>query len=140
MCIRDSSRTLFDRNQTLWGGWYIKNNHHSLIHLGDTGYSDDFKETFKKLGPVDLALIPIGAYAPRWVMQFSHMNPNEAVQAFIDLKAEKAIGMHWGTFILTDEPVDEPPLILEEELEIRSLDSKSFITMIHGQTINLSED
>ena len=73
-------------------------------------------------------------------MQFSHMNPNEAVQAFIDLKAEKAIGMHWGTFILTDEPVDEPPLKLEEELEGRSLDAKSFITMIHGQTINLSDD
>ena len=73
-------------------------------------------------------------------MQFSHMNPNEAVQAFIDLKAEKAIGMHWGTFILTDEPVDEPPLKLEEELEDRSLDTKSFITMIHGQTINLNED
>ena len=68
------------------------------------------------------------------------MNPNEAVQAFIDLKAEKAIGMHWGTFILTDEPVDEPPLKLEEELGVRSLDAKSFITMIHGQTINLSED
>ena len=135
-----SSRTLFDRNQTLWGGWHIKNDSHSLIHLGDTGYSDDFKETFNRLGSVDLALIPIGAYAPRWFMKFSHMNPTEAVQAFIDLNAEKAIGMHWGTFILTDEPVDEPPLKLEEELASRSLDGNVFITMIHGQTINLGEN
>ena len=135
-----SSRTLFDRNQTLWGGWHIKNDSHSLIHLGDTGYSDDFKETFNRLGSVDLALIPIGAYAPRWFMKFSHMNPTEAVQAFIDLNAEKAIGMHWGTFILTDEPVDEPPLKLEEELASRSLDGNAFITMIHGQTINLGEN
>ena len=135
-----SSRTLFDRNQTLWGGWHIKNNHHSLIHLGDTGYSNDFKEIYSKLGSVDLALIPIGAYAPRWFMQFSHMNPSEAVQAFIDLNATKAIGMHWGTFILTDEPVDEPPLKLEEEMGIRSLEIESFITMTHGQTINLDSN
>ena len=73
-------------------------------------------------------------------MKFSHMNPTEAVQAFIDLNAEKAIGMHWGTFILTDEPVDEPPLKLEEELALRSLDGNVFITMIHGQTISLGEN
>ena len=134
-----SSRTLFDRNESLWGGWHIKNNHHSLIHLGDTGYSNDFKETNKRLGPVDLALIPIGAYAPRWFMKFSHMNPSEAIQAFVDLEAKKAIGMHWGTFILTDEPVDEPPKVLKEELKKRSISIDDFIVMKHGQTINLDD-
>jgi|TARA_B110000444_G_scaffold258249_1_gene298656 L-ascorbate metabolism protein UlaG (beta-lactamase superfamily) len=133
-----SSRTIFDRNQSLWGGWFIKNNDHSLIHLGDTGYTNDFKEINKKLGAVDLALIPIGAYAPRWFMKFSHMNPSEAVQSFLDLEATKAVGMHWGAFILTDEPVDEPPKMLEEELVLKSIDKKLFITMKHGETIDLN--
>ena len=133
-----SSRTIFDRNESLWGGWFIKNNDHSLIHLGDTGYTGDFKEINKRLGSVDLALIPIGAYAPRWFMKFSHMNPSEAVQAFIDLEANKAIGMHWGAFILTDEPVDEPPMLLKKELDSKSIDKKLFITMKHGETIDLN--
>ena len=133
-----SSRTLFDRNESLWGGWHFKNSHHSLIHWGDTGYSDDFKETNKRLGSVDLALIPIGAYAPRWFMKFSHMNPQEAVQAFIDLKAKKAIGMHWGTFILTDEPVDEPPKMLKEEVKKELIDDEVFTVMKHGETIDLN--
>ena len=73
--------------------------------IRDRGYSDDFKEIRKRLGSVDLAAIPIGAYEPRWIMEVSHMNPEEAVMSFLDLEATKAIGMSWGTFILTDEPV-----------------------------------
>ena len=132
-----SSRTLFDRNKSLWGGWHFKNEFHSLIHLGDTGYTNDFKETKKNLGSVDFALIPVGAYDPRWFMKFSHMNPAEATQAFIDLGAKKAIGMHWGCFILTDEPVTEPPILLKEEVNNISLPEDSFITVKHGETILL---
>ena len=71
-------------------------------------------------------------------MKFSHMNPSEAVQSFLDLEATKAVGMHWGAFILTDEPVDEPPKMLEEELVLKSIDKKLFITMKHGETIDLN--
>jgi|TARA_B110000977_G_C11063583_1_gene486929 N-acyl-phosphatidylethanolamine-hydrolysing phospholipase D len=133
-----SSRTLLDRNKSLWGGWHFKNSYHSLVHLGDTGYTNDFKEINEKLGSVDLALIPIGAYEPRWFMKFSHMNPTEAVQAFIDLGAKKAIGMHWGSFILTDEPVDEPPRLLKEVMINKFLKEDLFVTLKHGETIALT--
>ena len=132
-----SSRTLFDRNKSLWGGWHFKNKHHSLIHLGDTGYTDDFKEINKRLGSVDFALIPVGAYEPRWFMKFSHMDPTEATQAFIDLNAKKAIGMHWGCFILTDEPVTEPPKLLKDAIVYKSLPEDLFITVSHGETVIL---
>ena len=129
-----SSRGLFDRNQSLWGAWHFINNHHSFIHLGDTGYTDDFKEIRERLGPVDLAAIPIGAYEPRWFMKFSHMNPEEAVKSYFDLEATKAIGMHWGTFILTDEPVTEPPKKLIEEVKKNNIPEADFFILAHGET------
>ena len=132
-----SSRTLFDRNKSLWGGWHFKNEFHTLIHLGDTGYTNDFKEIKRRLGPVDFGLIPVGAYEPRWFMKFSHMDPAEATQAFIDLGAKKAIGMHWGCFILTDEPVTEPPVLLKAVVNNIPLPEDSFITVKHGETIAL---
>ena len=132
-----SARGLFDRNESLWGAWHFNSPKHSFIHLGDTGYSDDFKNIFKELGPVNLAAIPIGAYEPRWFMKFSHMNPDEAVMAFKDLNADQAIGMHWGTFILTDEKVTEPPEKLEIALSNNKIDSSKFITLKHGQTLTL---
>ena len=96
-----------------------------------------FKNIYNKLGPVNLAAIPIGAYEPRWFMKFSHMNPEEAVMAFQDLKAQQAIGMHWGTFILTDEKVTEPPEKLKIALSEKEIDSSKFITLKHGQTFIL---
>jgi L-ascorbate metabolism protein UlaG (beta-lactamase superfamily) len=129
-----SARGLFDRNESLWGAWHFKNNSHSFIHLGDTGYTNDFKEIRKKLGPVDLAAIPIGAYEPRWIMEFSHLNPEEAVLAYFDLDATKAIGMSWGTFILTDEPVTEPPKKLDEALQRYDLSKEDFFVLAHGET------
>ena len=121
----------------MWGAWHFNAPKHSFIHLGDTGYSDDFKNIYNKLGPVNLAAIPIGAYEPRWFMKFSHMNPEEAVMAFQDLKAQQAIGMHWGTFILTDEKVTEPPEKLKIALSDKEIDSSKFITLKHGQTFIL---
>ena len=132
-----SARGLFDRNESLWGAWHFNAPKHSFIHLGDTGYSDDFKNIYNRLGPVNLAAIPIGAYEPRCFMKFSHMNPEEAVMAFQDLKAEQAIGMHWGTFILTDEKVTEPPEKLEIALSEKEIDLSKFITLKHGQTFIL---
>ena len=129
-----SARGLFDRNESLWGAWHFKNNSHSFIHLGDTGYTNDFKEIRKKLGPVDLAAIPIGAYEPRWIMEFSHMNPEEAVMSYFDLEATEAVGMSWGTFILTDEPVTEPLEKLNEALQRYDLSESDFFTLYHGET------
>jgi len=82
-------------------------------------------------------LIPVGAYEPRWFMKFSHMDPTEATQAFIDLDAKKAIGMHWGCFILTDEPVTEPPKLLKDAIVYKALPEDLFVTVSHGETVIL---
>ena len=103
-----SKRGLFDRNKSLWGGWFFKFNDYSLYHAGDTGYSNDFKETRIRLGSPKYAFIPIGAYDPEWFMAESHVNPEDAVQIMLDLGAENSFGMHWATFKLTDEDTLEP--------------------------------
>ena len=84
-----SRRTLDDTNQTLWGGWVVEGEGLKLVHTGDTGYSQDFRDIGERLGPFDLAFIPIGAYAPRWFMQMMHVNVPEAVQVRADLRAER---------------------------------------------------
>jgi L-ascorbate metabolism protein UlaG (beta-lactamase superfamily) len=127
-----SRRGLFDRNKTLWGGWWIENNDIKLVHLGDTGYTKDFIEINKKLGSPDLAFIPIGAYAPRWIMKESHMNPEEAIKTAFDLNAKRSIGMHWGTFILTTEPTEEPKQKLENLIIEKGLKKDFFKTILPG--------
>ena len=111
-----SKRTLFDKNKSLWGGWWIELNNFKFLHLGDTGYTKDFLDIKNKLGKPDLVAIPIGAYKPRDIMKFNHLNPEEAVKTFIDLQAKKAVAMHWGTFILSQENVDAPLKELETNL------------------------
>ncbi len=96
-------------NRRLWAGWVVAGPTRRFYHAGDTGYFPGFAEIGKRLGPIDLAAIPIGAYLPRSIMQVVHLNPEEAAQAAIDLGTKRAIGMHFGTFDLTDEPPDEPP-------------------------------
>ena len=103
-----SSRTPFDRNKTLWAGYVISAPTLRTLFVGDSGYSNDFKAISTRLGKVDLALVPIGAYDPRWFMKSAHMNPEEALRVVQDVGARRAIGMHWGTFALTDEPMAEP--------------------------------
>ena len=121
-----SKRSLFDRNKSLWGGWYIKNKDYSIYHAGDTGYSKDFIDTRLKLGAPKYAFIPIGAYDPEWFMAESHVNPEDAVKIMLDLKAEKAFGMHWATFTLTDEDTIEPKERLKKAVdENGSIDFKS---------------
>ena len=130
-----SKRSLFDRNKSLWGGWYIKHKEYSLYHAGDTGYSNDFKDTKIKLGSPKYAFIPIGAYDPEWFMAESHVNPEDAVQIMLDLEAEKAFGMHWGTFSLTDEDTIEPRERLKNA--VKENNSIDFITLKPGKIINL---
>jgi len=130
-----SKRGLFDRNKSLWGGWYINFNDYGMYHAGDTGYSKDFIDTRLKLGAPKYAFIPIGAYDPEWFMAESHVNPEDAVQIMIDLEAEKAFGMHWGTFALTDEDTLEPPTRLKDSLEFPN--SPDFISLIPGKVIEI---
>ncbi|MDC0466881.1 MBL fold metallo-hydrolase [Gammaproteobacteria bacterium] len=130
-----SKRSLFDRNKSLWGGWFFKYKDYSLYHAGDTGYSKDFIDTKIKLGSPKYAFIPIGAYDPEWFMAESHVNPEDAVQIMLDLEAEKAFGMHWATFVLTDEDTIEPKIRLEKEImKYKDLD---FISVVPGSIINL---
>tara|TARA_B100000963_G_C22512972_1_gene619274 strand:- start:12 stop:995 length:984 start_codon:yes stop_codon:yes gene_type:complete len=128
-----SKRTFFDRNKTLWAGWMMQWNDFAFYFAGDTGYSSDFKRTAKKLGKPHLAAIPIGAYEPREFMKSTHINPEEAVKVFSDLGAKYAIGIHWGTFKLTLEPMNEPPTRLKNALRAAGLDGKIFRTLKHGE-------
>jgi len=134
-----SKRGLFDRNKSLWGGWFIKSNDLALYHAGDTGYSSDFKTTYERLGASDYSFIPIGAYDPRWFMKDSHVNPEEAVQIALDLKTPHSFGMHWGTFTLTDEPVLEPPARLKEALKEQNLAPDFFISPKPGEILQLTK-
>ncbi|MCX8071742.1 MAG: MBL fold metallo-hydrolase [Candidatus Binatia bacterium] len=104
-----SGRGLTDQHRRLWAGWVVEGKHRKFYHAGDTGYFPGFKEIGERLGPIDLAAVPIGAYDPPSIMRFVHMNPEEAVQAARDLDARRVLAMHWGTFDLTDEPLEEPP-------------------------------
>jgi len=135
-----SKRGLFDRNKSLWGGWFIKTEALALYHAGDTGYSSDFKTTYQRLGAPDYSFIPIGAYDPRWFMKDSHVNPEEAVQIALDLKTSQSFGMHWGTFTLTDEPVLEPPKRLEQELKKLNLKSDFFRSPKPGEILQLTKE
>ena len=130
-----SKRGLFDRNKSLWGGWYMNFIDYGMYHAGDTGYSNDFIDTRLKLGAPKYAFIPIGAYNPEWFMAESHVNPEDAIQVMLDLEAEKAFGMHWGTFALTDEDTLEPPARLKEAL--KSFNSPDFISLIPGKVIEV---
>ena len=129
-----SARGLRDRNKSLWGSWFINNEDKNIFHAGDTGYSEDFIEIRNRLGPVDFAMIPIGAYDPQWFMSYSHVNPEEALSIAKDLDAKKSIGMHWGTFILTDEPVLEPR---ERLNKITNQTNINFYTVTPGNIIEM---
>ena len=128
-----SKRSAFDRNKTLWAGWMTQWEDFSFYFTGDTGYSDDFKEVSKRLGRPDLAAIPIGAYEPREFMKSSHINPEEAVAVFKDLGAKYAIAIHWGTFKLTLEKMDEPPRRLEQAIENAKVSKTQFRVLQHGE-------
>jgi N-acyl-phosphatidylethanolamine-hydrolysing phospholipase D len=132
-----SRRTLVDRDRTLWGGWSIAGEGLRVIHLGDTGYSPDFRNIGERLGPFDLALIPIGAYAPRWFMGAKHLDVAEAIQVRADLRARRAIGIHWGTFPMADDPPDEPPRLLMWERERAGLTREDFDVLSIGETRGL---
>jgi L-ascorbate metabolism protein UlaG (beta-lactamase superfamily) len=107
-----SRRGLLDTNESWWGGYVVEHEGLRLYHSGDTAWFEGFSLIGERVGPITAAMLPIGAYAPRWFMKHQHMNPEDAVAAFQALGAERLVAMHWGTFKLTDEPLDEPPQFL----------------------------
>jgi N-acyl-phosphatidylethanolamine-hydrolysing phospholipase D len=129
-----SKRGFFDTNRTLWAGFVIEAGGLRFYFAGDTGYGPDFRDAADRYGSPDIALLPIGAYEPRWFMGAMHMNPEEAVQAHLDLGSKLSVGMHWGTFSLTDEPMDEPPRRLKAAMETQPPGTHPFIVMRHGET------
>jgi N-acyl-phosphatidylethanolamine-hydrolysing phospholipase D len=128
-----SGRGLRDRNRRLWAGWVVEGPTGRFYHAGDTAYFPGFGEIRRRLGPISLAALPIGAYLPPSIMARIHMNPEEAVQATLDLQAEEAVGMRFGTFDLTDEPLDEPPRRFLAEAERRGLGERAFVMKV-GET------
>jgi L-ascorbate metabolism protein UlaG (beta-lactamase superfamily) len=129
-----SSRTLWDRNRSLWGGFVIEAGGAVVYFAGDTGYCPHFAEIRRHFPRIDLALLPIGAYEPRWFMRQNHMNPEEAVRAHLDLGARRSLGMHFGTFQLTDEAIDAPLLALQEALTGAGLAVDDFDVLGFGET------
>lgn len=109
-----SGRGFSDRYESLWGGFYFKSKHLSFYFAGDSGYSDHFKQVYDRYGSADLALLPIGAYEPRWFAKYLHMNPEDAMKAHSDLRPGLSLGMHWGTFQLTYEPRMEPVQLIKK--------------------------
>ncbi|HEY0350604.1 MAG TPA: MBL fold metallo-hydrolase, partial [Gemmatimonadales bacterium] len=133
-----AARGPFDRNRALWGGFLIEAAGLRILHAGDSGYGFHFRDIATRSGPIDLALLPIGAYEPRWFMQDIHMNPTEAVQAHLDLAARQSIAMHFGTFQLTPEGIDEPVRELAKALRERGVPAERFRAMDVGESVALS--
>jgi N-acyl-phosphatidylethanolamine-hydrolysing phospholipase D len=129
-----SGRTASDRNLTLWCGFVLEAAGRRVYFAGDTGYSKDFADIGRKFAPIDLALIPIGAYEPRWFMRAMHVNPEEAVRIHRDVGSRHSVAMHWGTFRLTEEPLDEPPRHLAKALEAAKISPDDFAVYRHGET------
>ena len=127
-----SARSPFDRNRALWGGFMLSNPAGSVLFAGDSGAGPHWAEIRTRLGAPDVALLPIGAYEPRWFMAAVHMDPAEAVQAHLALGARRSVGMHFGTFQLTDEAIDAPLHALREACEQCAVDG--FKTLQFGET------
>jgi L-ascorbate metabolism protein UlaG (beta-lactamase superfamily) len=134
-----SARNLSDRNMTLWASFVIETPGGIIYFVADSGYGDGwhFRRARERYGPVRLAILPIGAYEPRWFMRDQHMNPAESVQALIDCGAEIGLGHHYGTFQLTDEPFDAPLLALAEALKAAEISPERFRALRPGQVWRL---
>ena len=141
-----SGRSLSDRNRTLWGGWAVMGADFQWFFTGDTGYSRDFadirqrfaaRQTPEQGGGFDIALIAVGACLPRWFMKEQHVDLAEAVQIHLDLGAKRSVGVHWGTFQLADDPLDQPLHDLGGACRDRGVAEESFFLLPVGATRQL---
>ncbi|MBI4871795.1 MAG: MBL fold metallo-hydrolase [Candidatus Riflebacteria bacterium] len=130
-----SGRTPWDGNRTLWAGFVVESGPGRFYFAGDTAFGSFFKEIGRRFGPIRLAALPIGAYAPRWFMGRVHISPEDAVQAHVDLSSQESVAIHFGTFRLTDEPFGEPERLLQRELTRRGIPVGCFHVPRLGETI-----
>jgi L-ascorbate metabolism protein UlaG (beta-lactamase superfamily) len=133
-----SSRTLRDRNCSLWGGFVVEAGGAVVYFAGDSGYCPHFAEIGLRFPRIDLALLPIGAYEPRWFMRQQHVNPEEAVHAHLDLRPRRSLGMHFGTFQLTDEAIDAPVAALRQARADAGVAEADFDVLGFGETRDYS--
>jgi N-acyl-phosphatidylethanolamine-hydrolysing phospholipase D len=135
-----SGRTLGRRNTTLWCGWALRTANSSLFFAGDTALHPDFRSIATRCGPFEVAILPIGAYEPRWFMGSVHMNPEDCINAVDQLETGQngtrlvMAAAHWGTFKLTDEPMDEPPARMRARWKAAGRDGNDLWIMRHGET------
>jgi N-acyl-phosphatidylethanolamine-hydrolysing phospholipase D len=138
-----SGRGIGDRNRSLWCGWSVTRpaggGRRAVYFAGDTAYCPVFSEIGARVGPFDACLLPIGAYEPRWYMRYVHMTPEEAVRAFEDLchgdvTRSSLVPIHWGTFRIADDALDEPPRRLRAAWSDRQLPVRSLSMLAHGET------
>jgi L-ascorbate metabolism protein UlaG (beta-lactamase superfamily) len=129
-----SSRGLHDRNRSLWGGFIVEAGGAVVYFAGDSGYCPHFAEIGRKFPRIDLALLPIGAYVPRWFTRTHHVDPEEAVRAHLDLMPRRSLGMHFGTFQLTDEAIDAPVLALRQARARAGIAMQDFDVLAFGET------
>jgi N-acyl-phosphatidylethanolamine-hydrolysing phospholipase D len=127
------------RNTTLWCSWLLDSGKRRYYFAGDTGYFHGFRAFGDRFGPIDVAMLPIGAYEPRWFMAYQHMNPEEACQAFEDLGARYLVPMHWGTFDLTDEATDLPPRVLRKLVSERGNDQERVRILAVGERFSIPD-
>jgi len=143
-----SGRSIVGRDRTLWCGWALRVGTHGVLFAGDTGRHPEFARVAAQCGPFDLVLLPIGAYAPRWFMRPVHCDPSDAVVAYAELTGGGngggnggrrcvAAAMHWGTFKLTDEAMDEPPRRMREAWTAAGLEPEALWVPVHGETKEL---
>jgi N-acyl-phosphatidylethanolamine-hydrolysing phospholipase D len=135
-----TKRTPFDTNRRLWGSWLIQAGGRKIFFCGDSGYFSGFREYGRRFGPMDAAILPIGAYEPRWVMKAHHMNPEEAVRAFLDLRAQVLLPQQWGVFDLTSEPLDLPPSAFREAAAAAHIGKERTPLLRHGETWYFPEE
>jgi N-acyl-phosphatidylethanolamine-hydrolysing phospholipase D len=138
-----SARGPFDRNRTLWCGWALRLSRGGLFFAGDTGHHPEFGRIAEQLGPFDAVLLPVGAYLPSWMMRPVHLDPEEALRAYADLcrgatTTPVLMPIHWGTFKLSDESMDEPPARTLAGWVARGLPRDRLWLMAHGETRALS--
>jgi L-ascorbate metabolism protein UlaG (beta-lactamase superfamily) len=132
-----SARSPFDRNRTLWCGWMLRTAGFSFYFAGDTGYTPRLQDIAARLGSPDLAALPIGAYLPRWFMRPQHVDPPEAVRLHEELRVRRSLAVHWGTFELADDRLDEPVLALEHALAERGLSAEDFSVLRQGDRLTV---
>jgi L-ascorbate metabolism protein UlaG (beta-lactamase superfamily) len=136
-----SGRTAWDRNKTLWGGFVVTGARGSrAYYAGDSGYFPGFAQIGRAYPGIDVALVPVGAYEPRWFMAPVHVDPPEAGRAFLDVGARCMVPVHWGAFRLADEPIDEPPRVLAQWWAAQGLAQERLLVPALGETLRVPDE